>query len=266
MSTLDDLTRSIVNDGYVFVRGSALQPALEASGSLQEWPAFAASWNDLEVDSYLADRARFRRRRYAVYEWTRDGGMVRQAHQPHHQQIEYNTLFGGVERWFEPVLPAVGEAPGMQTVLAFCASVFGGLAQSVGRWHIEVHQFRIEARAGEQGLPTPEGVHRDGVDFVLVLLVNRCNIASGTTTVHGLDGGPLGSFTLTDPFDAAFVDDRRVAHGVTPVTPIDPTQPAHRDVLVVTFRRTSALQSGQLGRDDAFALGADDDSAAPRQR
>jgi hypothetical protein len=122
-------------------------------------------------------------------------------------------------------------------VLGFCASVFGGLAQSVGRWHIEVHQFRIEARAGEQGLPTPEGVHRDGVDFVLVLLVNRCNIASGTTTVHGLDGGPLGSFTLTDPFDAAFVDDRRVAHGVTPVTPIDPVQPAHRDVLVVTFRK-----------------------------
>jgi hypothetical protein len=241
MSALDDLTQSIVNDGYAFVRGSALQPALEASGSLQGWPAFAASWNALEVDSYLADRARFRRRRYAVYEWTRDGGMVRQTHQPHHQQIEYNTLFGGVERWFEPVLPAVGEAPGMQTVLAFCASVFGGLAQSVGRWHIEVHQFRIEARAGEQGLPTPEGVHRDGVDFVLVLLVNRCNIASGTTTVHGLDGGPLGSFTLTDPFDAAFVDDRRVAHGVTAVTPIDPTQPAHRDVLVVTFRRAEAV-------------------------
>ena len=267
MSTLDDLTRSIVNDGYVFVRGSALQPALEASGSLQDWPAFAASWNDLEVDSYLADRARFRRRRYAVYEWTRDGGMVRQAHQPHHQQIEYNTLFGGVERWFEPVLPAVGEAPGMQTVLAFCASVFGGLAQSVGRWHIEVHQFRIEARAGEQGLPTPEGVHRDGVDFVLVLLVNRCNIASGTTTVHGLDGGPLGSFTLTDSVRCcvrgrpARGSWRDAGHANRPDA-AGPSRRAGGDVST----HVPALQSGQLGRDDAFALGADDDSAAPRQR
>ena len=38
------------------------------------------------------------------------------------------------------------------------------------------------------------------------------------------------------PFDAALVDDARVAHGVTPVRAIDPGQPAHRDVLVVTFK------------------------------
>jgi hypothetical protein len=41
---------------------------------------------------------------------------------------------------------------------------------------------------------------------------------------------------LTHPFDAALVDDARVYHGVTPVEPLDPTLPAHRDVLVVTFR------------------------------
>jgi hypothetical protein len=32
-------------------------------------------------------------------------------------------------------------------------------------------------------------------------------------------------------------DDNRVYHGVTPVTPLDPARPGHRDVLVVTFRR-----------------------------
>jgi hypothetical protein len=90
------------------------------------------------------------------------------------------------------------------------------------------------------------------VDHVLVLMINRVNIASGTTQVHtipdqqaGLVPSPssasakpplLGSFTLTQPFDAALVEDRRVMHGVTPVTPIDPTLPAYRDVLVVTFR------------------------------
>ena len=45
------------------------------------------------------------------------------------------------------------------------------------------------------------------------------------------------SFTLTEPFDAALVDDARVYHGVTPVEPLDPAAPAYRDVLVVTFRR-----------------------------
>jgi hypothetical protein len=79
-------------------------------------------------------------------------------------------------------------------------------------------------------------MHRDGVDYVLVLLVGRQNIASGTTTIHDLERRLLGSFTLTHPFDAALVDDARVYHGVTPVEPLDPALPAHRDVLVVTFR------------------------------
>jgi len=71
---------------------------------------------------------------------------------------------------------------------------------------------------------------------VLVLLIDRENIERGTTTIHAPDGRELGSFTLAHAFDAALVDDHRVFHGVTPVTPLDPQKPAHRDVLVVTFR------------------------------
>ena len=76
-------------------------------------------------------------------------------------------------------------------------------------WKIELHQFRIEAKTGAPGRPTPEGVHRDGVDCVLVMLVRRENVASGTTTVHDAEGKPLGHFTLAEPFDAALVDDAR---------------------------------------------------------
>jgi hypothetical protein len=83
-------------------------------------------------------------------------------------------------------------------------------------------------------------MHRDGVDFVLVLLVNRANIASGTTSIHAPDGRELGRFTLTAPLDAALVDDSRVAHGVTPVNATDPAVPAYRDVLIVTFKDTSS--------------------------
>jgi hypothetical protein len=120
--------------------------------------------------------------------------------------------------------------------------LFGSLVPAPVRWHVEVHQFRIEARSGVKGLPTPEGLHRDGVDYVLVLLINRRNIGSGTTTIHALDGRTLGAFTLTAPCDAALVDDARVFHGVTPVEPVDPRLPAFRDVLVVTFRRHPADQ------------------------
>jgi hypothetical protein len=72
---------------------------------------------------------------------------------------------------------------------------------------------------------------------VLVLLVRRENVASGETTIADLQLNPLGSFTLSEPLESALVDDDRVYHGVTPVTPIDPSRPASRDVLVVTLRR-----------------------------
>jgi hypothetical protein len=173
---------------------------------------------------------------------TRRDALVRKPHQPHYQTLDYNPLHGGIQRWFEPIEPDIGGGPTLTAVLVCCQALFGSLAQDVAEWHVEVHQFRIEARAGEQGRPTPEGLHRDGVDYVLVLLVARRNIASGVTSIHTLDGRTLGDFTLTDPFDAAVVDDARVAHGVTPVEPNDPSQPAFRDVLVVTFRRAEGTE------------------------
>jgi hypothetical protein len=101
---------------------------------------------------------------------------------------------------------------------------------------VEVHQFRIEASPDVAGQPTPEGLHRDGVDWVFVMLVSRRNVAEGVTEIGAADGRRLGRFTLTEPGDAIFLDDRRVRHGVTPITPIDAAQPGHRDALVVTFR------------------------------
>jgi len=213
-----------------------MRAALESIGSLADWDTFAASWNDLAIDPYLAEGQRFRRRRFAVYAADAGGSVDRQVHQPHVQAPEYNQLFGGIERWFEPVTLEIGSGDTLRTVMRYCCHVFGELAPAVRRWRVEVHQFRIEARADVAGQPTPEGVHRDGVDFVLVMLINRENIVSGVTTVYDLDRRPLGNFTLTNPLDATLIDDSRVAHGVTAVTPLDNSRAGFRDVLVVTFR------------------------------
>jgi hypothetical protein len=230
------LHAAILGEGFAFVRGGPMKNRLAESGPLTDWPAFADSWHRLDVDAYMADGGRYRRRRHATFAAAPGRPIERQPQQPHFQPLDYNPLNGGVERWFSPVEPEIAEGPSLQTVLALCRSLFDGLAGAAVPWRVEVHQFRIEARREEPGRPTPEGLHRDGVDFVLVLLINRTNIASGMTTIHTLDGRELGHFTLTHPFDAAFVDDRRVAHGVTPVRALDPERPAYRDVLVLTFK------------------------------
>ncbi len=230
---MNRLVKRLAEDGFCFMRGHDMQVLL---GPMADWNGFAKSWDDLGLDTYMADGGRYRKRRFAAFGARPGEPISRKTHQPHYQSRDYNPLNGGIARWFDPVLPEIAAGASMTAILAACREVFEQLAPTRD-WHIEVHQFRIEARSGEAGRPTPEGMHRDGVDYVLVLLVGRRNVRSGVTSIRGTDDIDLGSFTLTDPCDAAWVDDHRVMHGVTPVEPIDPSEPGFRDVLVVTFRR-----------------------------
>ena len=236
--SLGILAATIEQEGFAFVQAPQMR-ALLGEPELRDWQSFAASWNDLGVDAYMADGGRYRRRRFAALRAS-PAGIVRKPHQPHYQSQDYNPLNGGIERWFEPVTEPVIRHPALNAILRTCHELFDRMTPAAIRpeaWHVELHQFRIEAQAGEVGRPTPEGMHRDGVDWVLVLMVRRENVESGETTIYDQAKRPLGSFTLTRPLDSALVDDSRVFHGVTAVEPLDPLLPAYRDVLVVTFRR-----------------------------
>lgn len=237
---LDEIRRQVAQAGFARASGAQMRRWL-GPRALADWDAYAASWNDLAVDEYMADGGRYRRRRYAALE-AQPGRIARLAHQPHFQSLDYNRLNGGVERWFAPVTPAVCDLPLTQQILATALEAFGPVAGADAGfpWRTEMHQFRIEARAGEAGRPTPEGAHRDGVDWVLVMLVARENVAAGVTDIFDPAGARLGSFTLLEPLDAVFIDDHRVFHGVTAIEPVDPARPAYRDVLVATFRRSDA--------------------------
>lgn len=199
-----------------------------------DWEQFKRSWARLSLDTYMADGGRYHRRRHSVFA-VRDHAIDRAPHQAHFQGLDFNPLNGGVQRWFEPIEPQIATGDALQRILHFATAHFSPLAPATNCWKVEVHQFRIEASALEIGQPTPEGMHRDGVDYVLVMLVDRVNIASGTTQLA--DGGhrAIGEFTLTNALDSVLLDDRRVYHGVTAIAPSDPSKPAWRDVLVVTF-------------------------------
>lgn len=225
---------------FDFVPAQALLAQL-GDAARAGWPAFADSWQRLEIDTYMADGGRYRRRRYATLSAEAAPGTLApplriEPHQPHFQSLDYNRLNGGIARHFAPIeAPVLAGAP-MQAALGLGLALFRGLYPGRAA-HVEAHQFRIEARADAQGLPTPEGAHRDGVDFVLVMMVRRQNVGSGTTEIHDLDQRRIDSFTLRDPGDAALVHDPFALHGVTPIEPVDAGAPAWRDVLVATYRQ-----------------------------
>lgn len=233
-----DLAGAIRGDGHVFLPGAALRAGFDPAGqalSGAAWDAFAASWDDLRPDEYMADGGRYRLRRHAIFHAEAGGPVQRDPDGPHYQTLNNNPLNGGVQRFFAPVQPAVTEGPALAALLSGARAAFEAAGQGPRPWRIEMHQFRIEARPGTPGQPTPEGMHRDGVAFVLVALVRRHNVAGGVTgiRVDGREGE--GHFVLENPLDSVLLDDARVWHGVTPVVPLREGEPGFRDVLVLTF-------------------------------
>lgn len=206
------------------------------SSRLADWASFAASWQRLDPDRWMADGGAYRRRRFATFT-VRGGTVARKPHQAHFQSSRYNHLNGGVDRWFSPVETAIGDHPVTQALLTVGTAMANLLTgdQHSG-WHAEMHQFRVAARAGEHAFPTPEGLHRDGVAAVLMMLVGRDNVAGGVTSITDVRGRPLARITLTNPLDAIMLDDRRLRHAVSAIAPAMAGRPATRDALVITFR------------------------------
>jgi hypothetical protein len=197
--------------------------------------SWSPSWSRLEADRYLKDGGRYRRRRHGSF--VIDGDEVCLApHRAHWQPVEYNALHGGIERWFEPIEPAIaGDALWLRLLAMLARRADALRGTSSQPWYCEAHQFRIDTTDGI-GRPTPEGAHRDGVDLVAVMLVAREGVKGGETRVFDA-AGPAGQrFTMSRPWTMLLLDDVRVIHETTPVQPVEAGRGGWRDTLVVTLR------------------------------
>ena len=223
------LTAALRDRGHAALSAAGLREIIATSAS--ELDALRPSWDDLPPDDHMRDGGRYRRRRHSCF--IVDGAAVTQVpHRAHWQPVEYNALHGGLERWFEPMHASVVSNPAwaalLRTLSAQCSVVKG--AQP---WYVEAHQFRIDTTDGI-GRPTPEGAHRDGVDFVAVTLIDRQGIKGGETRVFDADGPAGLRFTMSEPWTTLLLDDARVIHESTPIQPL--ATGGHRDTLVLTFR------------------------------
>jgi hypothetical protein len=215
--------------GYAVL--SAASVAHLAGCSLDELQSLQSFWNDLPPDAHLKDGGRYRRRRHSCFE-VRGDTVTQVPHRAHWQPVEYNALHGGMERWFEPLLPALVQQTAWTQLLLWLGTVSSTL-KGATPWFVEAHQFRIDTTDGI-GRPTPEGAHRDGVDLVAVFLVERHGIKGGETRVFEAEGPHGQRFTLTEPWSLLLLDDERVIHESTPIQPL--TEQGWRDTLVITLR------------------------------
>jgi hypothetical protein len=199
------------------------------------WEQFRTHWDNLSMDGYAADQGICRLRRYGQFSFTPALEEIRLVPQTTFvQPQDSNPLYIGVERTFEPLTGSFVADRVFQAVLRLIGQVAKALDNQMV-WKSHVHPFRVVATAEADGLPTPEGQHRDGVTLVSSLLIGRENAAGGESSVFDPDGRQLLTTTLNEPGTLLLCDDRRTLHSVSAVRPLDQSRPAYRDVLVITF-------------------------------
>ena len=238
LTSAKELGNALRSDGYVVASSETVAEISKVS--LPELQALTQFWEGLPRDPYLKDGGRYRFRRHASYEIQGDH-LHLVPHRAHWQSVNYNALHGGIERWFEPIKELLLQDSAWQSVLLGLAHVFSGL-KPVKTWFVEAHQFRIDTTDGI-GRPTPEGAHRDGVDFVAVFLLDRVSIKGGETRIFDASGSTGLRFTLTQPWSVLIMNDERMIHESTPIQPL--VNYGYRDTLVLTYRSNGFQDSPQ---------------------
>ena len=229
MTAPEQLGATLATQGFAVL--SAASVCALAGVQIKALQAMQPAWDDLPPDQYLKDGGRYRRRRHTSAQVMADQ-VLTMAHRAHWQPLSYNALHGGMQRWFDPVAPEVLAQSAWQAVLRWLGTV-ASAAQGPQTWFTEAHQFRIDTTDGI-GRPTPEGAHRDGVNWVAVFLVARHGVKGGETRVFDVDSPRGQRFTLTEPWSLLLLDDTRVIHETTPIQPAQAG--GWRDTLVVTLR------------------------------
>jgi hypothetical protein len=231
-SSLDLVPATLRKQGWAVIDAPTLLNWLHTDEATAE--ALHTSWNDLPPDQHLRDGGHYRFRRHSCFTLDVASGQLTQTpHRAHWQPVTYNALHGGFERWFEPISADISSHPIWQALLTHLGQLLAQ-AKPTQSWFIEAHQFRVDTTGGI-GRPTPEGAHRDGVDFVAVLMLDRHQVKGGETRVFEADGPHGVRFTLQEPWSTLLLDDERVIHESTPIQPVG--DHGWRDTLVLTFRQ-----------------------------
>jgi len=235
-SVADLATEQIRKNHHCFIGGDVLSGLLGTG--VTELSSFSDCWNDLKQDNYMADGGTYRYRRYGQFSKSANiDRLSLMPHEPYRQSANVNSLNGGIERHFEPLTREFLDCSLLKRLLIFMSDVYDNAESRSLNWNIRLHPYRIYTNSNHAGLPTPEGLHRDGVSYIASLMINRFNIMGGRTTITDARRNKLDEILLQKPLDLLMSDDVKTMHQVSGIKPEVPGKPAYRDVLVVAFTK-----------------------------
>jgi hypothetical protein len=211
------------------------------------------SYDDCPWDAYMGNGTRYKR--FSQYKLTWDAvtgwNFELLPHRDYTTFKKFNPVAGGIRREYQPIQVDF-------TPLIRVAAEEIPLDTSES-WQINVHQNRTRATIEKPGVLTPEGVHQDGHEYVMIGILRRVNVAGGETRLWDLGASEPFWTGVLEPGNAVLLNDKAIAHDVTDVLPANGA-PGHRDILIVAFSRWSEKWYGD--EHDMAALETDGQMAS----
>lgn len=95
---------------------------------------------------------------------------------------------------------------------------------------ISVHQVRLISYLNKISDNAPEGIHRDGADYIVsALILNKNNILNGKSIIYDQDKNKLDEYQL-ELGEFIFQEDKNLWHDITPIL-ADNDYFGYRDIL-----------------------------------
>lgn len=207
------------------------------------------SYENCPLDEYMGNQTRYKR--FSQYRLSSNADGWQFARLPHRDYTafkQFNPIGGGFRRSYLPI---------EVDFTGFIEVGMAGLSMDTSEdWQINVHQNRSRATPEKPGLLTPEGVHQDGHEFVMIAVLRRHSVAGGETRLWRSKDAPEPFWRgILRPGKAVLLDDRAVWHDVTDLSP-ENGQPGFRDILIVAFSRWREKWYGEEHDEAVLASGS----------
>ena len=187
---------------------------------------FKKFFANLPVDPYM--RGKYRQRRLSRLRIS-DHKLEKQQNGYLFQTKDYNPIQGNVKRKFAEIDDRLIALSAFQKLVF----EFSDRCQLTPGGDIDVHQIRTTCSPNKFGNPAPEGIHRDGADFIGIFAVDRQNIAGGATHLYVEKKQKPVLNKVLNAGELLLLNDREFFHFTTPIKSLCDGA-GTRDVFVLT--------------------------------
>lgn len=234
------VTANLKEKGYFFLDGKNYQLGNEYTTL---WNHLIKEWEYLPSDNYLEHVDKnFDKSINKIYRFRRWGQFLFNSKYNNLTPLPYSPftqhqVAPGIERELAPWLPRIYQNSLLHEFIRTDYNSYKLLLPEIICFTVNVHLIRIM-----DGIPSPEGKHKDDVFFFSIRLINLSNASGGEAEIYSAeDQSKIYSISLKNKLDSYFINDNSVFHMAKPISRINTEMPAIRDILIISFLHAENL-------------------------